>query len=179
MSPVFRKPPAKKPVVKKPVAKKPVVKRPGTTTAARKDAGLMPPVAKKPLPKPAPKPFPKAPPAAKPGMAKPPMPRPGQPAKPPIGVPPYVAREATGHIPMLRTGLEGKTNQDIINVIYKAAEELKIPGWTLLAKLKLEHLVDARTAPYSGPTLASLPDLTNDQKAVILKVLASYVPPKK
>jgi hypothetical protein len=177
MSPVSRKPPAKKPVVKKPLVKKPVVKRPGTT-AARKDADLMPPVAKKPLPKPAPKPFPKGPAAARPGMAKPPMPIPGQPARPPIGVPPEVSRETTGHIPMLRTGLEGKTNQDIINVIYKAAEELKIPGWTLLAKLKLEHLVDARTAPYSGPTLASLPDLTNDQKAVILKVLASYVRPK-
>jgi hypothetical protein len=173
MSPVFRKPPAKKPVVKKPVVKKP------GTTAARKDADLMPPVAKKPPSKPAPKPFQKGAPAAGPGMAKPPMPMPGQPAKPPMGVARDIAREATGHLNVLRTGLEGKTNQDIINVIYKAAEELKMPGWTLLAKVKLEKLVDARTAPYSGPTLANLPDLTNDQKAVILKILASYVRPKK
>ena len=97
-----------------------------------------------------------------------------------MGVPPCVARETTGHVPpMLRTGLEGKTNQDIINVIYKAADELKMPAWTLLSKAKLEHLVDARTAPYSGPALGSLPDLTTDQKAVILKVLASYVRPEK
>lgn len=98
---------------------------------------------------------------------------------PPAGVPPYVARDTTGHIPVPRPFLEGKTNQDIINVIYRAADELKMPGWTLLARAKLEHLVDARTAPYSGPPIANLPDLTTDQKAVILKVLERYVRPGK
>jgi hypothetical protein len=154
--------------------KKPVAKKPGTT-AARKDADLMPPVAKRAPSKPVAKPIQKGTPVAKPGMVKPSGPMAGQPPKPPTGMP----WGAAGHFQEPRPGLVGKTNQDIINVIYKAAEELKMPAWTLLAKVKLEHLVDARTAPYSGPALASLPDLTNDQKAVILKVLASYVPPKK
>ena len=75
--------------------------------------------------------------------------------------------------------LGDKNNQDMINVIYRAADKLEMPGWTLLAKVDLESLVDARSDPYTGPSVADFPELTDDQKAVIQEVFESYVRPKK
>lgn len=79
-----------------------------------------------------------------------------------------------------KKALEGKTNQDMINVLYKAAEKLGIEdGWALLKWAGLTDLVDDRKAAYSGPMVADFPEkITDAQKAVISEVLASYVRPK-
>ncbi len=155
MSPVIKKPAAKRKIVVKrttsATAKKPVVKPAAKRVVKPAAKRVIKPVAK-PIAKPAAKPVPKASAPAMPALLK------------PAALPP---------------SLEGKTNQDIINVIYKAAEDLGMPAWTLLAKVKLEHLVDARGAPYTGPVVGDLPDLTPDQRSVIARTLISYVRPKK
>ncbi len=163
MPPIFKKPTPKKPAPSKPVTK------PSPTTAARKDRDFVPPVKAK---------TPSAP-APKAGVPKPPAPGAVTPGKAPGALPTDTAPGAPAQPKQARPDLEGKTNQDIINVIYKAAEELKMPPWSLLKKAKLEHLVDDRKAVYSGPPVAGLPNLTYDEKVVIQKVLASYVRPKK
>ncbi len=162
MPPILKKPRPKKPAPSNPVAK------PLTTTAARKSRDFVPPVKAK---------TPSAP-APKAGVRKAPAPKVAPPkAKP--AVEQALAREDIGRGQELRPFLEGKTNQDIINVIYKAAEDLKMPPWSLLKKAKLEHLVDARQAPYSGPPVAHLPGLSDEEKTAILKALKEYVKPKK
>jgi len=152
------------PVFKKPAAKKKIVVKRTTSTTAKKTAAK--PVAKR-LAKPVAKRLAK--PVAKPGV---------KPVVKPVQKAPAAAKPGLTMVAM-RPGLEGRTNQDIINVIYKAADELRMPAWTLLAKVKLEHLVDARMAPYTGPAIGELPDLTPEQKAVIARTLLSYVPQKK
>ncbi len=81
--------------------------------------------------------------------------------------------------PKKQETLGDKNNQDMINVIYRAAGQLEMPEWTLLAKVGLEGLVDARSDPYTGPSVADFPELTDEQKTVIQEVLESYVRPKK
>jgi hypothetical protein len=164
MSPIIRKPAPKKPTGRKPI-------RPVRKKAARPlPAGTRKPVRKV---------VSKRVPAAKPGAAKAARPAPVRPAKLSATAIGEQARAKAGQVMAQQVGLQGKTNQDVINVIYKAADELKMPAWSLLAKVRLEHLVDARSAPYTGPAVSALPGLTDDQKAVILKVLAGYVRSEK
>jgi hypothetical protein len=73
----------------------------------------------------------------------------------------------------------GKTNQDMINVLYKAAKELGMAEWTLIQKVKLTNLTDDRSAAYSGPAPADMPGIDEKQKAVIQKVLENYKRPEK
>lgn len=162
MPPIFKKPAPKKPAPAKPAPK------PSSTTAARKDSDFAPPAKAKTPTAPAPK---AGPPKAPASQASPEQVKPG------LGQ--AMDREDLDRARELRPFLEDKTNQDIINVIYKAAEDLKVPPWSLIKKAKLEHLVEARKAPYSGPTVANLPGLTDKEKAAILKVLKEYVKPKK
>jgi hypothetical protein len=164
MSPIFKKPPAKKtvkPVLKKrvaPAAKKPVRKVVKKATGVKRPAKIM-----------------------RIGTPKRPAAKVARPvakvARPPVKVTKEGIAAQLKQFKAAKSGLEGKTNQDIINVIYKAADELKMPAWTLLATAKLEKLVDARTAPYTGPAISDLPGLTPDQKAVIQKVLSGYTRP--
>lgn len=148
----------------------------------------MSPLAKRPVKKvvkktatpPAKAPAAKSPAAGKPAVAK--RPAPGAPAK---AAPPKspirmgVSDEKLAPARAARAGLEGKINQDLINVIYKAADELGMPPWKLLTTAKLEGLVDDRSGAYTGPAIADLPGLTPEQKKVVQKVLDAYVRPKK
>lgn len=146
------------PLAKRPVKK--VVKK-TATPAAKKPAG-------------------KAPAAKKPSVASRPAPgaaRKAAPPKPPIRR--GVSDEKLAPARPARLGLEGKINQDLINVIYKAADELGMPPWKLLSTAKLEGLVDDRSGAYTGPAIADLPGLTPEQKKVVQRVLDAYVRPKK
>ncbi len=149
MSPILKKPAAKKKIVVKKTTRPTVKKAPAKPVLKRGVKTAVKPAAK---------------PALKPAL---------KPVRKPLAAVRPVLPKAG-----VRPGLEGKTNQDVINVIYKAAEELRMPAWTLLSKVKLEHLVDARTAPYTGPAIGDLPDLTAEQKAVLSKTLLGYVRPK-
>jgi hypothetical protein len=55
--------------------------------------------------------------------------------------------------------MAGKTNQDMISVLYQAAKELGKAKWKLIQKVELTHLTDARDAPYDGPALANMPGI--------------------
>jgi hypothetical protein len=160
MSPIYRKPAAKKPVAKKPAPKKTV--KPATKKPAARKPIRMAGVKKAPAVKRAPA-------------------KALRPTKPVAKRAPTVTREAASaqikQLKVRQEGLAGKTNQDVINVIYKAADLLNMPPWTLLATAKLERLVDARSAPYTGPAIVDLPGLTSEQKAVIQKVLSGYTRP--
>jgi len=157
MSPILRRPAPKKPAARKAVK-----------TVLKKPAGAVRTGAKRPVQKAVVK---KAPPVKR-TLAKAGRPAPARLAKGTRTVTPV--GEAARQLKARQSGLIGKTNQDMINVIYKAADELKMPAWTLLATVKLEKLVDARSAPYAGPAVADMPGLTSDQKAVIQKILSSY-----
>jgi hypothetical protein len=62
--------------------------------------------------------------------------------------------------------LGDENNQDRFNVIFRAADMLEMSGGTLLAKVCLEHFGDACSNPYTGPSVADFPELTNEQLAV-------------
>jgi hypothetical protein len=80
---------------------------------------------------------------------------------------------------MNQGAVAGKTNQDLINVLYQAAKELGMAEWTLIQKVELTHLTDDRSAAYSGPAPAEMPGIDDKQKAVIKKVLENYKRPEK
>lgn len=80
---------------------------------------------------------------------------------------------------MKQGAVAGKTNQDMINVLYKAAKELGMAEWTLIQKVELTHLTDDRSAAYSGPAPADMPGIDEKQKAVVQKVLEDYKRPEK
>ncbi len=65
----------------------------------------------------------------------------------------------------------GLTNQDVINAVYFAATQLKQSGWEWLTRAGLTDLVNARQAAYSGPGALSLPNLTDQEKALIVSRL--------
>ncbi|MBN2556341.1 MAG: hypothetical protein JXA97_10425 [Anaerolineales bacterium] len=75
--------------------------------------------------------------------------------------------------------LEGKTNQDMINILYKAAKELNMAEWDLIKKVELTKLTDDRAAAYAGPAVVDFPGISAEQKDVIEKVLEAYVPKEK
>ncbi len=68
------------------------------------------------------------------------------------------------------------TNQDVINAMYFAATQLKANGWDWLTRAGLTDIVKARKAPYSGPSVLSLPNLTNDEKALLVSKLPQPQP---
>lgn len=143
----------------------------------------MSPLAKRPVKKVVKKtatPPAKAPAAKTPSVAKRPAPGAGPKAVPPKSpIRMGVSDEKLTPARAGRPGLEGKINQDLINVIYKAADELGMPPWKLLSTAKLEGLVDDRSGAYTGPSIADLSGLTPEQKKVVQKVLDGYVRPKK
>jgi hypothetical protein len=75
--------------------------------------------------------------------------------------------------------MAGKTNQDMVNVLYEAAKELGMGEWTLIQQVELTHLADDRSAAYSGPAPANMPGIDDKQKSVIQKVLENYKRPEK
>ena len=67
--------------------------------------------------------------------------------------------------------MHSKTHQDLINVAYKAADELKIAPWVLLRAAKWGHLTDDRGKKYDGPMIDEIDTLEPAQKAALKKVL--------
>ena len=67
--------------------------------------------------------------------------------------------------------MHSKTHQDLINVAYKAADELKIAPWVLLRAAKWGHFTDDRGKKYDGPMIDEIDTLEPAQKAALKKVL--------
>lgn len=67
--------------------------------------------------------------------------------------------------------MHSKTHQDLINVAYKAAEELKIAPWVLLRAAKWGHFTEDRGKKYDGPMIDDIDSLDDDQKKALKKVL--------
>jgi len=68
-------------------------------------------------------------------------------------------------------------NQEVINAIYAAADQLEINGWALLAKAKLTHLVRDRQGPYTDAPIDEIDTLSEEEKALIQAGLPSLPPP--
>ena len=67
--------------------------------------------------------------------------------------------------------IRGKTHQDLINVAYKAAEELKISPWVLLRAAKWGNFTDDRGKKYDGPMIDDIDTLDDAQKKALKKAL--------
>jgi len=67
--------------------------------------------------------------------------------------------------------MHSKTHQDLINVAYKAAEELKIAPWVLLRAAKWGHFTDDRGKKYDGPMIDDIDTLDDAQKKALKKAL--------
>jgi len=67
--------------------------------------------------------------------------------------------------------IHSKTHQDLINVAYKAAEELKIAPWVLLRAAKWGHFTDDRGKKYDGPMIDDIDTLDDAQKKALKKAL--------
>jgi len=69
--------------------------------------------------------------------------------------------------------LKTKTHQDLINAVYKIAEELKSEGgpWPILRAAGWGKFTDDRGALYKGPIIDDLEKLTDEQKAALKKQL--------
>ena len=67
--------------------------------------------------------------------------------------------------------MHSKTHQDLINVAYKAAEELKIAPWVLLRAAKWGHFTEDRGKVYDGPMIDEIDTLEPAQKQALKKVL--------
>jgi hypothetical protein len=67
--------------------------------------------------------------------------------------------------------MHSKTHQDLINVAYKAAEELKIAPWVLLRAAKWSRFTEDREKKYDGPIVDDIDTLDDAQKAALKKVL--------
>jgi len=67
--------------------------------------------------------------------------------------------------------MHSKTHQDLINVAYKAADELKIAPWVLLRAAKWGHFTDDRGKKYDGPMIDDIDTLEDAQKVALKKVL--------
>jgi GH25 family lysozyme M1 (1,4-beta-N-acetylmuramidase) len=66
----------------------------------------------------------------------------------------------------------GMTNQDMINLFFKPAGAFTIDPWAdWIVRAKLEFLAipdENRTKPYTGPKIEDLPNLTEEEKLLIL-----------
>ncbi len=98
-----------------------------------------------------------------------PRPRPApKPAPRPVPRPPAPAGEP---------GLA--TNQHMITAFHNASVKLGMGNWTLMGRagIKLTDLVKDRRAPYGGPQIDDLPNLTADQKELLKAELAALLAP--
>lgn len=68
------------------------------------------------------------------------------------------------------------TNQDVINAFYVIAGQFDIAGWNLIKLARLEYMINDRSSFYTGPVVADLPGLTNEQKTALAVELGVSVP---
>ena len=83
----------------------------------------------------------------------------------------YKKKKAAGKVSKEEELMQSKTHQDLINVAYKAAEELKIAPWVLLRAAKWGHFTEDRGKKYDGPMIDDIETLDEDQKKALKKVL--------
>ena len=83
----------------------------------------------------------------------------------------YKEKKAAGKVSKEKELMQSKTHQDLINVAYKAAEELKIAPWVLLRAAKWGHFTEDRGKKYDGPMIDDIDTLDDDQKKALKKVL--------
>jgi GH25 family lysozyme M1 (1,4-beta-N-acetylmuramidase) len=73
----------------------------------------------------------------------------------------------------------GLTNQDLINLIFRAADNLSDDPWTnWIVRANLEDLAipsENRAKPYTGPKIEQLPNLTEKEKSAILALITFSV----
>lgn len=69
--------------------------------------------------------------------------------------------------------LHKKTHQDLINAVYKVAEELKVEGgpWPMLRAAGWGHFTDDRGKKYDGPAIDEIEGFDPAQKAALKKIL--------
>ncbi len=69
--------------------------------------------------------------------------------------------------------LKTKTHQDLINAVYKVADELKVEGgpWPMLRAAGWGNFTDDRGKLYKGPIIDDLEGLTDEQKTALKKQL--------
>lgn len=69
--------------------------------------------------------------------------------------------------------LHSKTHQDLINAVYKVADELKLEGgpWPMLRELGWGHFTDDRGKKYDGPAIDEMEDLDFEKKVALKKAL--------
>jgi hypothetical protein len=79
----------------------------------------------------------------------------------------------TGDVQKQKDALSRKTNQDIINAAYKAADQLKLKGgpWPLLRAAGWGHLTEKRGDHYKGPFIDDIAALTPEVKAALKTIL--------
>lgn len=72
-----------------------------------------------------------------------------------------------------KDALAKKTNQDIINAVYKVADQLKLKGgpWPLLRSAGWGHLTDKRGDLYKGPFIDDIAALTPEVKEALKRAL--------
>lgn len=68
------------------------------------------------------------------------------------------------------------TNQHVINALFFAAQQVGKAGWDLVTAVGLTHLVMARQAPYAGPAIDTLPNLTPQERALLHERLPGLSP---
>ena len=83
----------------------------------------------------------------------------------------FKEKKASGKVSKEKELMQSKTHQDLINVAYKAAEELKIAPWVLLRAAKWGHFTEDRGKKYDGPMIDDIDTLDDDQKKALKKVL--------
>lgn len=69
--------------------------------------------------------------------------------------------------------LHTKTQQDLVNAVYKVAEELKVEGgpWAMLRAAGWGNFTDDRGKKYDGPAIDEIEAFDPAQKAALKKVL--------
>jgi hypothetical protein len=69
--------------------------------------------------------------------------------------------------------LHKKTHQDLINAVYKVADELKVEGgpWPMLRAVGWGHFTDDRGKKYDGPAIDEIEGFDPAQKAALKKIL--------
>jgi hypothetical protein len=72
-----------------------------------------------------------------------------------------------------KAALARKTNLDIINAVYKLADQFKIEGgpWPLLRAIGWGNLGEKRGDLYKGPNIDEITGLTHGQKLALKTIL--------
>jgi hypothetical protein len=72
-----------------------------------------------------------------------------------------------------KEALAKKTNQDIINAVYKLADQFNIKGgpWPLLRAIGWGKLGEKRADLYKGPSIDEIEGLTHGQKEALKTIL--------